>query len=735
MVKHKFLKVLLATTCLAGGLFAGMLHSIALVVPEGAMMNPAAVRKITITRVTDGSGNMDTQALVDGTGALTNGWVADDSDPQTTYQIFKVQLNSGQTTPTDNGFIPGEVTPTGGASTANYKLIAGAEVTTVSGSVSFEIGDSQSGATGSAIDYTATGTYDTSGTFDESGVTSTIAQAFFKNLKDDGTVDDTNVSPDGIYFIREKNPSAEYEAYRGFISIPNFAEITTGDESAVSGTYDVHLYPKRVRVAGLGIHSYVNIIDPVAHATMPRFATNNANDAWLHDTVANGQVTNWTQTANLPKSFFDNYNPTGVSGVSLIEMWYAAAYTDPLAYGENKASGQSNFGSSASGLSPTPLGAGVTFGTPYGSGTNGQVSAGAIITKLSDGTKDYIPLYKGSSLQATSSNVVVNITTGTKQSHLTIWGNNTVIAANANAPVGCFLRSNDKATFLALFDETNELGGDYTGINLLDASSGYSVELAFTVQMAPKGLNFTQDKILGDFAANPIRPTVLSGYALDVTNLTHNVVTTKGNDTFATNGFVTDGAGRDDGVRSATNPNGVLIEQAYVTTGNLNGVKVNEIGKRLGNAKFKLKLVDSKGEDAADEGKYLKVSTSDGTWSYVTDVAQATEYTTDTGNVDASLLGKFQWLSVNPKWDYQLIETTAPTGYQLLAKPLAIPTANMSELTWDTDNTNDDLVNVVNIRKTVLPVTGGIGLGIIILVGMAFLIFGIVNKRKHDKTE
>jgi hypothetical protein len=197
----------------------------------------------------------------------------------------------------------------------------------------------------------------------------------------------------------------------------------------------------------------------------------------------------------------------------------------------------------------------------------------------------------------------------------------------------------------------------------------------------------------------------------------------------------------DDGAKSDTNPNGVFTKQAYITTGQINARKINSNGNDLTGAKFNLRVKDTHGENTAVEGQYVVrngdavLGNGTGVLTYTATQASGTTFTSGDTTIAGVVASGFDPIGIDPDWDYELIETTAPDTYQLLSKPLLIPSANISTERFVTDETNGDYIKVVNIKKMILPVTGGIGLGLIVLVGLTFIFIGGLNKKRMKGSE
>ncbi|SJZ39636.1 LPXTG-motif cell wall anchor domain-containing protein [Pilibacter termitis] len=693
-------KLFFANVLMATGLVVSLFSSVAYAVdvPANARISPDAEREITLTRIEGGSGSLSTAALIDGASALSGGWsvVADDD---TTYTVTKVKLNDGAETPSDNG------TSDDGA---NYTKLTSKDYTASGGTANIPLG---SGVT-------------------HRDPTEVPADWYTDNPNGTNDADDPKptAQPDGFYLIEEKvlpGETIEHEVYRGFISVPFMAEIDDGNgNSAVQAVYDIHLFPKNVPVAGFAFHSYVNIFKPDGTATDRFQAVNNSYAHWLKDSVANNQTNVWTMTANINNAMLDKF--TGTDTNSTVSVGYIPVWNDLSTLG-GEATTNHTWPTTPS---PAARDAQITHTTQVA--TSGVFPVHFIVTNNQTGEKKFIPTtYKSGSLS--TNNSTQQIVSTVNGLDITFMYYNKV-TASVGAGYVCQLLKGSIPNLQQALDYTNKTGTDFDGLNILDPSSNMTVEFAFSVPMTTSGQKFNQEFIGvgGVFETYPVRPMEIGIYLLEVGA---RAITTFGTGNAQSNGFSGDGAGRDDGVRDATtNPNGVLVDRAEIDTGSFNAIKTDGLGNPLSGAKFKLRVKDTHGIASANEGKYVSFNSSNGAVGYESDVAKGFELSSKDG-VGANILGQVQQLGINPQFDYELVETTAPTGYQLLAKPMLIPAANISHEMWVTDQTNDSLVQIVNLKATVLPVTGGESLIILILIGLALTAIGYFIKKKEKELE
>lgn len=145
----------------------------------------------------------------------------------------------------------------------------------------------------------------------------------------------------------------------------------------------------------------------------------------------------------------------------------------------------------------------------------------------------------------------------------------------------------------------------------------------------------------------------------------------------------------------------------YVYTGKIDIVKLGAENAKLAGAEFTLTTADGTTLKAADS---TLTTNADGEITLV-------------GLLDGT---------------YTLTETKAPAGYQLIDTPITITVADGKVTTVGGSTLAslvDTVVNVTNIPKTDLPLTGGMGTALFSLLGAAFVAFGGVMFVKSRKAK
>lgn len=144
----------------------------------------------------------------------------------------------------------------------------------------------------------------------------------------------------------------------------------------------------------------------------------------------------------------------------------------------------------------------------------------------------------------------------------------------------------------------------------------------------------------------------------------------------------------------------------------------------LGGAEFK---VAASLEDA-ENGKFLKTPDNQNDILIVTDKEGKAEYKGLA--YDSSEDGKHDKDDVKSGTKYYLVEVKAPTGYNLLKDPIAI---TINSTSYDEEKS---VVMVPNMKKFLLPVTGGTGIIIFLIAGVALVGgAGLIIKSEKSKVK
>ena len=160
--------------------------------------------------------------------------------------------------------------------------------------------------------------------------------------------------------------------------------------------------------------------------------------------------------------------------------------------------------------------------------------------------------------------------------------------------------------------------------------------------------------------------------------------------------------------------------------------KVDENGVALSGAKFKIATSSAN----ANNGRFLRLNPADGALYDYNSSTTSTWYTLGAINdyvISPNNIASFEGLhdTINgvPQ-TYYLVETLAPSGYNLLSTPVSVTfTGNEPAYTLQ--------VTVNNSKGFTLPVTGGLGTIVFTVVGISLLgaaiILAITKRRKTNK--
>ncbi|MCX2454731.1 SpaH/EbpB family LPXTG-anchored major pilin [Lacticaseibacillus nasuensis] len=169
-----------------------------------------------------------------------------------------------------------------------------------------------------------------------------------------------------------------------------------------------------------------------------------------------------------------------------------------------------------------------------------------------------------------------------------------------------------------------------------------------------------------------------------------------------------------------------ITSKTNVTTGGAKFVKqdADDSNKTLAGAEF---IVLNK-----DKSKYLTKTGTDGTdakYGWVDYKAGQTDFADNVVKLTSDAKGAFAITGL-AYGDYHLVETKAPDGYAVAQDPYDFTVTS-------TSYTKDDAIAVKDAPKGLLPATGGMGIYLIILIGLALIAAGYAFLRhgKHRHQE
>lgn len=159
-----------------------------------------------------------------------------------------------------------------------------------------------------------------------------------------------------------------------------------------------------------------------------------------------------------------------------------------------------------------------------------------------------------------------------------------------------------------------------------------------------------------------------------------------------------------------------------IYTGGLNFVKRDkQSGQKLANAEFQLVKLNTNGDKVA-----YATQAADGSYTWATTSDSSTTYTSDAQGV-ISLKGLAYSSKLSDGQSYALVETKAPEGYALLTSPVKFTVTKGSF-----DETQ--LITITNIKKGILPSTGGSGIYLFLIIGALMMgVAYLLNKRNRKE--
>ena len=179
-----------------------------------------------------------------------------------------------------------------------------------------------------------------------------------------------------------------------------------------------------------------------------------------------------------------------------------------------------------------------------------------------------------------------------------------------------------------------------------------------------------------------------------------------------------------------------------IHTASIKVTKVDQAGNELGGATFKI----ASDQDNAKAGHYLRLDpvsnklvdydpAPGSTWQ---NLGESNDYAISPDNADSFTgLRDFVVDQSSRVWQtYWVVETAAPSGYNMLADPIMVSFESAFDQFDDPEDYNHVYeLEVVNSTGFVLPQTGGVGTMIwtvvgVVLIGLAVLV--VVSKRKKE---
>lgn len=160
-----------------------------------------------------------------------------------------------------------------------------------------------------------------------------------------------------------------------------------------------------------------------------------------------------------------------------------------------------------------------------------------------------------------------------------------------------------------------------------------------------------------------------------------------------------------------------------IYTGGINFVKQDkQSGKTLANAEFQLVKLNANGDKVA-----YATQASDGSYNWAATADGATTYTSDSKGA-ISLKGLEYSTKLSDGQSYALVETKAPEGYALLTAPVKFT------VTQGSFGANQ-LITITNIKKGILPSTGGSGIYLFLIIGALMMGAAYLWNKRNKKEQ
>lgn len=160
-----------------------------------------------------------------------------------------------------------------------------------------------------------------------------------------------------------------------------------------------------------------------------------------------------------------------------------------------------------------------------------------------------------------------------------------------------------------------------------------------------------------------------------------------------------------------------------IYTGGINFVKQDkQSDKTLANAEFQLVKLNENGDKVA-----YATQASDGSYNWAATADSATTYTSDSKGA-ISLKGLEYSTKLSDGQSYALVETKAPEGYALLTAPVKFTVTKGS---FDASQ----LITITNIKKGILPSTGGSGIYLFLIIGALMMGAAYLWNKRNKKEQ
>ena len=268
----------------------------------------------------------------------------------------------------------------------------------------------------------------------------------------------------------------------------------------------------------------------------------------------------------------------------------------------------------------------------------------------------------------------------------------------------------DKSTFNVVDTPNLGIDDDASTVQVAGLTKGtdYKVEASAANDQNGKGFKITFDTSTAAVKA-------AAGKKLTITY-----------DATLTNAAVPDKALNNTATLNIDNGTGVTstpTQGPEIYTGGINFVKKDKQSlKTLAKAEFQLVKLNANG----DKGAYA-TQASGGSYNWAATADGATTYTSDSKGA-ISLKGLEYSTKLSDGQSYALVETKAPEGYALLTAPVKFTVTKGSFGA-------SQLITITNIKKGILPSTGGSGIYLFLIIGALMMGAAYLWNKRNKKEQ
>lgn len=176
-------------------------------------------------------------------------------------------------------------------------------------------------------------------------------------------------------------------------------------------------------------------------------------------------------------------------------------------------------------------------------------------------------------------------------------------------------------------------------------------------------------------------------------------------------------------IGNGTDVTSTPVQGPEIYTGGVKFVKQDkQSAAKLAGAEFQLVKLNANGDKVA-----YATQATDGSYTWASNNDSATTYTSnDQGSVELKGLEYSNKLADGQS--YALVETKSPSGYALLTAPVKFTVTKGSYA-------DNQTITVTNIKKGILPSTGGSGIYLFLIAGALLMSGAYVWNKRNKKNQ